>query len=105
MVGKIVVLDVLRGRTPKHEDVERLTESLVCLDGVPNVVIDLSDLDFVNSSFMARLIAFYKRIGTANGKLILRGLQHPSVRGVFSHIRLDSVFDISDDEDTALASF
>lgn len=103
-VGDVVVLDVLRGRTPGHDDVELLSRSLVDCSGVPNVVIDLSNLDFVNGSFMDGLMALYTRVKAADGRLILCGMRQPSVRDAFYGSNLDRIFDIRDSQEAALAS-
>lgn len=103
-VGDVIVLEVLRGRTPGHDDVELLSQSLVNCSGVPHVVIDLSKLDFVNGSFMDGLMALYTRVRAADGKLILCGMRQPSVRGAFYDSNLDKIFDIRDSQEAALAS-
>ena len=104
MVGDVVVFDVLRGRTPGHDDVELLSRSLVDCSGVPNVVIDLSNLDFVNGSFMDGLMALYARVKATDGRLILCGMRQPSVRDAFYDSNLDRIFDIRDSQEAALAS-
>ncbi len=104
MVGDVIVLDVLRGRTPGHDDVELLSRSLVDCSGVPNAIIDLSKLEFVNGSFMDGLMALYTRVKAADGRLILCGLRQPSVRDAFYDSNLDKIFDIRDSQKAALAS-
>ncbi|MBC8868640.1 MAG: anti-sigma factor antagonist [Planctomycetes bacterium] len=103
MVDDVIVLDVLRGRTPGHDDVELLSQSVVNCSGVPHVVIDLSNLDFVNGSFMDGLMALYTRVKAANGRLILCGIRKPSVRDAFYDSSLDKIFDIRDSQEAALA--
>jgi len=100
----VVVLHVLPHRTPDHADIERLAEALASSAGVPRVVVELSDLDVVSSSLIARLVALNKRVRAAKGRLILCGL-HPFVREAFFDSSLNRVFDIVDDEEAALASF
>jgi len=102
-VDDVVVLKVLRDRTPEVADIERLAEALVSSGGVPHVVVDLSEDDLVTSAFMARLVALNKRVGAAKGRLILCGLQ-PAVSDAFRDSTLDRLFDICDDEEAALAS-
>jgi anti-anti-sigma factor len=103
MIDDVVVLRVLPGRTPEIGDIERLAESLVRSADVPRVVVDVSDLDLINSSLVAGLIALHKRVRSAKGRLILCGLQ-PFVREVFFDSNLTKVFVILDDEEAALAS-
>lgn len=102
-VDGVIVLHVLPGRTPDHVDIECLVEALVRSEGAPRVVVDLSDLDVVSSSLIARLVALNKRVRAAKGRLILCGL-HPFVREAFFDSSLNRVFEILDDEEAALAS-
>lgn len=95
-----IVLEVVSGTTPTHEDIQRLCDTLLASVSVPNVVVDLSDVEFVSSSFMARLVALYKRIKPAGGSLILCGL-HPIVREAFHTSRLDEYFGMTEDRDAA----
>jgi anti-anti-sigma factor len=103
MLDDVAILHVVAGRTPEHAEIERLADSLISSGGVPRVVVDLSALDFMSSAFIARLVALNKRIQAANGRAILCGL-HPFVREAFHDSRLERVFDISDDQEAALAS-
>jgi len=103
MFDDVAVLCAIPGKTPEHAEIERLADSLVSPSGVPRVVVQLSALDFMSSAFIARLVALNKRIRAAKGTLILCGL-HPFVREAFHDSRLETVFDISDDQEAALAN-
>jgi anti-anti-sigma factor len=102
-VDNSIVIDVVSGITPTHEDIQRLCDTLFDSGSVPNVVVDLSDVEFVSSSFLARLVALNKRIRAADRKLILCGLR-PVVREIFRVSRLDTILDIAEDKDTVLTS-
>ncbi|MBC8874384.1 MAG: STAS domain-containing protein [Planctomycetes bacterium] len=104
LVEDVVVLDVMRGRTPEHTDAVRLAKSLVGREGIPRVVVDLSELDFVTSAFVARLVDLNKRIRAAKGKLVLCGMDHLLVWDAFYSTNLYKIFDISENEEAALAS-
>jgi len=64
------------------------------------VVIDLSDVSFMDSSGVATLVEALQAQRKAGGKLVLFGLQD-RVRGIFEIARLDSIFTIVDDEQAA----
>lgn len=104
MVGDVVVLDVLPGRTPEHTDAVHLAKSLAARGGVPRVIIDLSELEFVNSAFVARLVHLNKRIRSANGRLVLCGMDSFLVWDAFYATNLYRVFDIAENEEAALAA-
>jgi anti-sigma B factor antagonist len=102
-VDGVVILYVLPGMTPEHEDIECLAEALMPPAHIPRVVVELSDLDVISSALIARLAALSKRVRAVKGRLILCGLL-PFVREAFFDSSLNSVFEILDDEEAALAS-
>ena len=82
---------------------EQVADTLSGSEDAPQVIIDLSDLDFIHSALMARLVALNKRIRAAEGRLILCGMQ-PVVQTAFQDARLHKVFEIHADERSALAA-
>jgi anti-anti-sigma factor len=85
------------GRSPEPIEVERVIRALL-IEGEPlRVVLDLSQLELINSSFMARLIMMNRRIRDEGGTFFLRGLQ-PVVREIFDRARLDLALDVIEDE-------
>lgn len=102
VVDDVVILDVLRDTSPEQADIHRLADSLVDSRVVPRVVVDLSDLDCISSLLMAKLIVLNRRIHHAEGTLVLCGMSQ-FVRETFVSTKLDTLFEIADDEETALA--
>jgi anti-sigma B factor antagonist len=88
---------------PEAADIERLAESLVRSCRVLRVVVDLSGLDFINSTMMAGLLALRKRVLAAKGRLVLCGLS-PHVQSIFSHTRIESLFEIVDPATDAVST-
>ena len=88
-----VVLEVLPGRTPTVEDIERLNQALLSSGEVPHVIADLSALDLISSALVAMLVLLNKRIRAAKGTLQLCGLNEV-VREVFDRFKLNSIFEI-----------
>ena len=66
------------------------------------VVIDLSDVTYIDSAGLAALIQAMQKVEDYGGKFLLAGLQE-TVRSIFEISRLDQVFRIFPDTDTALA--
>ncbi|HET6888159.1 MAG TPA: STAS domain-containing protein [Candidatus Udaeobacter sp.] len=66
------------------------------------VVIDLSDVTYIDSAGLAALIQAMQKVEAYGGKFLLAGLQE-TVRSIFEISRLDQVFRICPDTDTALA--
>lgn len=61
-------------------------------NGAPHVVLDLSQVDFIDSSGLGAIVAAMKQLGSTR-RLDLAGLT-PNVDKVFRLTRMDSVFTI-----------
>ena len=72
-------------------------------DKPPRVVVDLTDVTYIDSSGLAVLIVGMQQVKEYGGKFALAGLQE-SVRPIFEIARLDQVFQIFPDVDAALAA-
>ena len=70
---------------------------------ITGIVIDLSQVPYVDSSGLAIFIDALQRVQQYGGKLALAGLQD-NVRLVFQISRLDKVFPIFKDSQSALAA-
>lgn len=64
-------------------------------DGAPGtVILDLSDVSFIDSSGLGSIVAAMKQMGSGR-KMLLAGLT-PNVARVFRLTRMDKVFEILD---------
>jgi anti-sigma B factor antagonist len=72
-------------------------------EGRENFVVDLDGVAFLDSSGLATLVHAFKRVRIGNGDLVLARLR-PEVRSLFALTRLERVFAIWDDVDSAVAS-
>ncbi len=66
-------------------------------------ILDMSEMNFVDSSGLGALVGFLKKIRAVNGKLKLCGLVD-SVKETFSLTCLDKIFDIHNNMDEAKKS-
>ena len=73
-------------------------------EGSKHLLLDLSELSFIDSSGLSALVAGYKAAVEAGGSLKLACLV-PQVREVFALTHLDRVFETYPDVAAALASF
>ncbi len=69
----------------------------------PRILLDLSDVTYIDSSGLALFIETLQRITAYGGTLALCGLR-PSVLSIFEIARLDQVFQIFPDKTSALAT-
>ena len=61
-------------------------------DGAPRILLDLTQVDFIDSSGLGAIVAAMKQLGTTR-KLDLAGLT-PNVDRVFRLTRMDTIFAI-----------
>jgi anti-anti-sigma factor len=67
------------------------------------LVVDLSDVTYIDSAGLAALIQAMQKVEGYGGKFLLAGLQE-TVRSIFEISRLDQVFQIFPDVHAALAN-
>lgn len=65
------------------------------------LVVDLTDVAFIDSSGLATLIEALQAVGKYGGKLRLCGLS-PEVRKLFDLAQLSTIFDLRDTRDEAM---
>ena len=70
----------------------------------PQVLINMENVNFIDSAGLAALVRGMKRSRELGGNLVIHGLRQP-VRIIFELTRLDKAFDIYDDEEDAITSF
>ena len=91
------ILEALPGQSPELWEVERIITHLAGVDGLGRVVFDLSHLDIVSSSLIARLVTISRDVRANGGDFYLSGLR-PVVRETFDRLRLGKVFSILERE-------
>jgi anti-anti-sigma factor len=104
-VGDVVVEKVNLTRATLKE-AEEFKSSLVkdIENGNIKIVVDLSECEFIDSTFLGALVVSLKKITTIGGDLKLVGFQ-PNVRSMFELTRMYRVFESFDNVEEAVASF
>ena len=74
------------------------------LDSESKVVLDLSDLEFVDSSGLGTFLSCMRKLHAKGGDLKLASMAN-SVRTVFELVRMHRVVDICNDPDEAIRRF
>jgi len=72
-------------------------------DQVPDVIINLSGVTYLNSSNIAQMLRLRKRLNTAGRNMRICSVED-QVWGVLMITGLDKIFEFTDDVATALAS-
>jgi anti-sigma B factor antagonist len=72
------------------------------LQAMPSAcIVDLSEIDYLDSSGLGLLLSLYREYGNAGGKLVL--VASETVDGILDITRLDNLFATADDVESALA--
>lgn len=93
----------IRGEAASNDLEPELTR-LVSEGGAKNVLLDLGKVEFVTSSAIVQLIMLNGALANAGARLILCALR-PEVYDAFSMMKLDTLFQIEDNEAAALDAF
>lgn len=103
--GAITVIYVREERLDAHNSEELKSElNRIFESGTRDVVVDLKDVRFIDSSGLGVLVSGFKNASTKQGSLKLTALQ-TQVKSMFELTRLHRVFDIYQTVDEALESF
>tara|TARA_B100000315_G_scaffold252246_1_gene288654 strand:+ start:32 stop:364 length:333 start_codon:yes stop_codon:yes gene_type:complete len=73
-------------------------------DNARKVAIDFSNVPYIDSSGLATLIELFQRLKKVNGKLRIYSVSE-KVKNVFEVTKLHKLFEIYDDQETALEGF
>jgi anti-sigma B factor antagonist len=92
----------LKGEIDLHVSPTVTTALNDVIDKKPErLVVDLSEVSYIDSAGLAALIQAMQKVEGYGGKFMLSGLQE-TVRSIFEISRLDQVFQIFPDADSAL---
>ena len=101
-----VVLIDLKGRLVAGENVAALREKVASLvtGGRVNAVLNLANVDYIDSSGLGALVMCFTTLRKAEGKLKLLNLTRRNVE-LLVLTKLETVFEVFDDEQQAINSF
>jgi anti-sigma B factor antagonist len=104
-VAHVAILDV-QGRIVLGEELDDLRTAVRSLvaDGKKKIILNLANVDYIDSSGVGELVACFTAVRNAGGELKLLSLSQ-KVRDVLHVTKLYTVFDIRDDEFIAVKSF
>ncbi len=104
VVDGVTIIDAISGKVAINQEIEKVSRLLIQEGSTPRVVMNLVDVQFVSSSFIAGLVALHKRLRNAQGKMVLCELS-PVVWETLQGAKLDKLLNIADSEQDALDSF
>lgn len=106
-IDGVTVVSFVESKIVSEESIQEVGEqlySLVDSEGHRQLLLNFGNVQYMSSAALGKLINLKKKVGAAGGKLKLCCI-HPELKVVFKITRLDQVFEIFDEEQTALDSF
>lgn len=104
-VAHVTILDV-RGRIVLGDEIHSLRDAVrnLIADGKQKIILNLAEVDYIDSSGVGELVGAFTTVRNAGGELKLLNLTQ-KVHDVLHVTKLYTVFDIRDDEFSAVKSF
>ena len=104
-VAHVTILDIT-GRIVLGEEIGDLRDAVRALvaEGKKKIILNLADVDYLDSSGVGELVGSFTTVRNAGGELKLLNLTQ-KVHDVLHVTKLYTVFDIKEDEFTAVKSF
>jgi anti-sigma B factor antagonist len=104
-VSHVTILDI-RGRIVLGDEIHQLRDAVrgLIAEGKKKIVLNLAEVDYIDSSGVGELVGCFTSVRNAGGELKLLNLSQ-KVQDVLHVTKLYTVFDIRDDEFHAVKSF
>ena len=106
-VGDVTVVRFQDRKILDAANIQELGEELFGLvenDGKKSLLLNFSNVEFLSSAALNKLIILDKKVKAASGKIKFCSLR-PEIHEVFVITRLTQLFDIKGSEDEALSAF
>lgn len=99
----VQIVDLTRA-TLKEADEFKYTLSKSIDEGYRKIVVDLSNCEFIDSTFLGALVVSLKKVTAMGGDLRLVGF-HPAVHSMLELTRMHRVFESFPTKEEAIKSF
>lgn len=106
-IGEVTVVRFMDKRIIDEAVIQELGSELFALvekDKRESVLLSFESVEFLSSAALGKLITLDKKVKAQGGKLKLTSIR-PEIYEVFTITKLDQLFDIKDNEASALAAF
>lgn len=106
-VGEVTVVRFVDRKILDESNIQQLGNELFRLveeEKKTKLLLNFSNVEFLSSGALGKLITLDKKVKANNGVLKLSNIR-PEIYEVFAITKLNKLFDIKDDEAAALAAF
>lgn len=106
-VGDVTIVRFVDRKILDEANIQELGQEMFQLveeDNRQKLLLNFSNVEFLSSAALGKLITLDKKVKTHGGKLKLTNIR-PEIYEVFAITKLNKLFEIKDDEADALASY
>jgi len=105
LIGDVLVVNFVDRKILDEQNIQIIGEQLFGLvDQNQKILLNFSNVEYLSSAALGKLIALNKKVKAADGRLILCSID-PNIYEVFELTRLDQILKIEADEQKALQAF
>jgi anti-sigma B factor antagonist len=106
-IGDVTVVKFLDKKILDEANIQELGLELFSLiehDNRKSILLNFSDVEFLSSAALGKLITLDRKVKASKGRLKMSNIR-PEIFEVFQITKLNKVFDIRNDEAEAVAAF
>jgi len=106
-IGDVTVINFVDRKILDEQNIQVIGEQLFGLvdeSGRKRLLLNFSNVEYMSSAALGKLITLNKKVQAAGGKLVLCNID-PQIREVFEITKLDKLFVICGDEQEGLQKF
>lgn len=106
-IGDVTVVNFVDRKILDEQNIQNIGEQLFSLveqEGFKKILLNFSNVEYLSSAALGKLITLNKKLQGVQGKLILCKID-PQIFEVFEITKLDKFFKIMKEEQTALQAF
>ncbi len=106
-VGDVTIASFLDKKILDENNIQMVGSELFGLveeDGRMRIILDFSNVEYLSSAALGKLITMEKKVKNAGGKLRLCAIR-PEIFEVFAITKLNKLFDIRDTQEDCLKGF
>jgi anti-sigma B factor antagonist len=106
-VGDVTVVKFVDKKILDEANIQALGQELFALVEIDNrrsIVLNFTDVEFLSSAALGKLITLDRKVKAVKGRLKMSNIR-PEILEVFQITKLNKVFDIRKDEPEAISAF
>lgn len=106
-IGDVTVVKFVDKKILDEANIQELGLELFSLiehDNRKSILLNFSDVEFLSSAALGKLITLDRKVKASKGRLKMSNIR-PEIFEVFQITKLNKVFDIRNDESEAVAAF